>query len=249
MRTMTVGGAAPPRAMIEAFGDRHGLHITHGWGMTEMCPIGTISGAPGPGARPDGRRARTTSGRSRARRSRSSRFARAATEGLVPWDGESMGELEVRGPSISSAYYEAPDAADRWTDDGWFKTGDIVTIGPDGYVEVQDRAKDLVKSGGEWISTVALENALMGHPAIAEAAVIAVPDEKWSERPLAVVRLPRGCLGERRGAARLPRAELREVLAPRPVRVRRRDPEDGGREVPQDGAPRAVLVRRRAENR
>ena len=98
-----------------------------------------------------------------------------------------MGELEVRGPSIASAYYDAPGSEDRWTDDGWFRTGDIVTIHPDAYVEIQDRSKDLVKSGGEWISTVALENALMGHPAILEAAVIAVPDEKWSERPLAVV--------------------------------------------------------------
>ena len=113
-------------------------------------------------------------------------------EGFVPWDGATMGELEVRGPSIASAYYESDEGADRWTDDGWFKTGDIVTIHPDGFVEMQDRAKDLVKSGGEWISTVALENALMGHPAVAEAAVIAVPDEKWSERPLAVVVLARG---------------------------------------------------------
>jgi fatty-acyl-CoA synthase len=112
----------------------------------------------------------------------------------------------VRGPSIASSYYEAPEAADRWTDDGWFRTGDIVTIGPDGYVEIQDRAKDLVKSGGEWISTVALENALMGHPAVAEAAVIAVPDEKWSERPLAVVVLREG--GE------ATEEELREYLAP-----------------------------------
>jgi fatty-acyl-CoA synthase len=124
----------------------------------------------------------------------------------VPWDGQSMGELEVRGPSISSSYHEAPEAWDRWTDDGWFRTGDIVTIGPDGCVEVQDRAKDLVKSGGEWISTVALENALMGHPAVAEAAVIAVPDAKWDERPLAVV-----VLGE--DASATP-DELREFLAP-----------------------------------
>ena len=117
-----------------------------------------------------------------------------------------MGELEVRGPSVASSYYEAPEAADRWTEDGWFRTGDIVTIAPDGYVEIQDRAKDLVKSGGEWISTVALENALMGHPAVAEAAVIAVPDEKWSERPLGVVVLREG--------ASVTDAELRDHLAP-----------------------------------
>jgi len=103
-----------------------------------------------------------------------------------------MGELEVRGPSISSAYFESPDSGDRWTDDGWFKTGDIVTIGERGCIELTDRAKDLVKSGGEWISTVALETALMGHPAVAEAAVIAVPHPKWDERPLAVVVLKPG---------------------------------------------------------
>ena len=191
MRTMTVGGSAPPRALIEAFGERHGIHIAHGWGMTEMCPIGTISGAPGQERGLSGAAAYDK----RAQQGPPIPFveirARGA-EGLVPWDGQSMGELEVRGPSISSSYYEAPEAADRWTDDGWFKTGDIVTIGPDGYVEVQDRAKDLVKSGGEWISTVALENELMGHAAVAEAAVIAVPDEKWSERPLAVVVLREG---------------------------------------------------------
>jgi fatty-acyl-CoA synthase len=188
MRTMTVGGSAPPRAMIEAFGERHGLEISHGWGMTEMCPIGTISGAPGQELGLD----KAAAYDRRAQQGPPIPFVeiRAHGEnGYVPWDGASMGELEVRGPSISSSYYEAPEAADRWTDDGWFRTGDIVTVGPDGYVEVQDRAKDLVKSGGEWISTVALENALMGHPAIAEAAVIAVPDEKWAERPLAVVVL------------------------------------------------------------
>lgn len=186
MRTMTVGGAAPPRAMIEAFGERHGLHITHGWGMTEMCPIGTISGAPGheAGLAPaDAYDKRALQGppipfvEIRAR----------GTEGLVAWDGIAMGELEVRGPSISSAYYDSAESADRWTLDGWFRSGDIVSIHADGYVEIRDRAKDLVKSGGEWISTVALENALMGHAAVLEAAVIAVPDEKWSERPLAVV--------------------------------------------------------------
>ena len=191
LRTMTVGGSAPPRAMIEAFQERHGLHVTHGWGMTEMSPIGTISGAPGQEQGLSGAAAYDR----RAMQGPPIPFveirARGA-EGLVAWDGATMGELEVRGVAVASAYYEAPESADRWTDDGWFRTGDIVTIGRDGYVQVQDRAKDLVKSGGEWISTVALENALMGHPAVAEAAVIAVPDEKWSERPLAVVVLREG---------------------------------------------------------
>ena len=205
MRTMTVGGAAPPRAMIEGFGERHGLHLVHGWGMTEMTPVGTLSGGPG---QEDGLEPAAAYTR-RAMQGQPIPFveirARGA-EGLVSWDGATMGELEVRGVSIASAYFESPESGDRWTDDGWFKTGDVVVIHPDGCVEVQDRAKDLVKSGGEWISTVALENALMGHEAVVEAAVIAVPDDKWSERPLAVVVL-------REGASATP-AELREYLAP-----------------------------------
>ncbi len=205
IRTMTVGGAAPPRALIEAFQERHGLHVTHGWGMTEMCPIGTISGAPG---QEDGLTGAAAYDK-RAMQGPPIPFVEIRARGeddLVPWDGATMGELEVRGVAIASAYYDAPEGDDRWTADGWFRTGDIVVIHPDGYVEMQDRAKDLVKSGGEWISTVALENALMGHPSVVEAAVIAVPDDKWSERPLAVVVL-------REGESATP-DELRDFLAP-----------------------------------
>jgi fatty-acyl-CoA synthase len=191
--------------MLEAFGERHGLKVVHGWGMTEMCPIGTTSGSTGQ----ELGLSRDAMYDKRAQQGPPIPFveirARGA-EGLVPWDGTSMGELEVRGPSVASSYYEAPEASDRWTEDGWFRTGDIVTIGSDAYVEVQDRTKDLVKSGGEWISTVALENALMGHPAVAEAAVIAVPDERWSERPLAVVVLREGTTATD--------GDLRDFLAP-----------------------------------
>jgi fatty-acyl-CoA synthase len=108
-------------------------------------------------------------------------------EGPVPWDGQSQGELEVRAPWVTRAYYENPEASDRFTSDGWLRTGDVVTIDERGFVEIRDRAKDLIKSGGEWISSVALENALMSHAAVAEAAVIGVPDDRWQERPLAVV--------------------------------------------------------------
>jgi fatty-acyl-CoA synthase len=191
MRMMTVGGAAPPRALIEGFGKRHGLSVAHGWGMTEMSPVGTLSGLPEHevGLQDDEIYAR------RAIQGPPIPFVEIHARGgeeLVPWDGRTMGELEVRGPSVASAYYDSPESSDRWTGDGWFKTGDIVTIAADGYVEIQDRDKDLVKSGGEWISSVALENALMGHPAVAEAAVIAIPDDQWSERPLAVVVLAEG---------------------------------------------------------
>ncbi len=135
-----------------------------------------------------------------------SRFAPAASPGLVPWDGETLGELEVRGPTVASQYYDEPGASDRVTDDGWFRTGDVVTIDARGYVEICDRSKDLIRSGGEWISSVALENALMGHPAVAEAAVVAVAHPKWGERPLAVVVLKAG----RQASAE----DLRRHLAP-----------------------------------
>ena len=117
-----------------------------------------------------------------------------------------MGELEVRGAWISSSYHDAPEAADRWTDDGWFKTGDICSIHPRGFVQIKDRSKDVIKSGGEWISSVELENALMAHPAVAEAAVIAIPDEKWDERPLAAIVFKPGQTATA--------DELREFLAP-----------------------------------
>ena len=117
-----------------------------------------------------------------------------------------MGELEIRGPWVAGAYYDTPDQADRWTQDGWFRTGDVVSLHPRGFIQIKDRSKDVIKSGGEWISSVELENALMAHPAVAEAAVIAVPDEKWAERPLAAVVLREG--------ATATAAELREFLAP-----------------------------------
>ncbi len=206
LRSMVVGGSAAPRALIEGFERRHGLHVCHAWGMTEMCPLGTVSELTSrERALPEDERFAY-----RAKQGLPAPFVeiRARGEqGLVPWDGRTMGELEVRGPWIASAYHDAPEAADRWTEDGWFRTGDIATIEPGGYVEIQDRAKDVIKSGGEWISSVALENALMGHPAVAEAAVIAIPDPKWDERPLAVVVLRQG--------AEATTDELRAFLAPR----------------------------------
>src|SRR5260370_17234254 len=107
----------------------------------------------------------------------------------VPWDGVTSGEIEIRGPWVAASYYESPDQAHRWTADGWFRTGDVATMDDDGYVKIVDRAKDLVKSGGEWISSVDLENTLMGHPAVKEACVVGIPHPKWQARPLPAVLL------------------------------------------------------------
>jgi fatty-acyl-CoA synthase len=205
LRSMVVGGAAVPQAMIEAFDERHGLRVVHAWGMTEMTPLGTASHLPHDLAEaPD-----EVKYRQRAKQGRPSPFVeiRARNEhGLVAWDGTTMGELEVRGPWVAAAYYNRDDCGDRFTEDGWFKTGDIVTIDERATVSIQDRSKDLIKSGGEWISSVALESVLMGHPALAEAAVIPVASLRWTERPLATVVLKRG--------ASASAEDLRRFLAP-----------------------------------
>jgi fatty-acyl-CoA synthase len=183
---IVVGGSAAPRSLIEAY-DKLGLNILHAWGMTEMSPIGTISRV---------RRELAAEPASvqldyRARQGVSAPGVELrALDGEgndVPWDGETMGELVVRGPWVAAEYYSDDRSAASFTADGWFRTGDVVTIQPNGYIEIADRTKDLIKSGGEWISSVALENALMAHPKVLEAAVIAVPDERWGERPLACV--------------------------------------------------------------
>jgi acyl-CoA synthetase (AMP-forming)/AMP-acid ligase II len=185
-----IGGAAPPESLIREL-DRFGLRIIHGWGMTETSPLATASILKGPmRGWNDDRKYEVRSKQGYAVPLIRLRLMRP--DGEAPWDGATPGELEVRGPWIAASYYNAPEAAHRWSPDGWFRTGDVATIDPEGYVKIVDRAKDLIKSGGEWISSVDLENALMAHPAVREAAVIAIPDGKWQERPLAVVVLRDG---------------------------------------------------------
>jgi fatty-acyl-CoA synthase len=187
---MVVGGSAAPEGMIRAM-DQLGMRVIHAWGMTEMTPLGTVSNLKGEMAHAD----TETQYAVRAKQGYPSPFVdlRAVSDqGEVPWDGATMGELQVRGPWVAKRYHDCPEAADKWTADGWFRTGDVVTIDPHGYMKITDRTKDLIKSGGEWISSVDLENALMAHPSIREAAVVAYSDEKWSERPVAVVVLREG---------------------------------------------------------
>ena len=206
LRAMLVGGSAAPRAMIEAFNERHGLKIVHGWGMTETSPVASEAALPGELAEADPQTQYDYIALQGLPLPLVELRARDADGTEIPWDDETMGELEVRGPWVAASYFDTPEQAGRWTDDGWFKTGDIVSIHPHGHIHIQDRSKDVIKSGGEWISSVALENQLIAHPALAEAAVIAIPDEKWQERPLAVVVV-------RAGETATPE-ELREFLAP-----------------------------------
>jgi fatty-acyl-CoA synthase len=173
--------------MIKAFRERYGVTVQQGWGMTETSPLASVARPPVGVvfATPEDEDSY------RAMQGRPAPFveirARNDEGALVPWDGDAMGELEVRGPWVVGSYYHAEGGAERFTPDGWFRTGDLVSIHRDGCIRIRDRTKDVIKSGGEWVSSVALENAIMGHPAVAEAAVIGVPEPRWMERPLAVV--------------------------------------------------------------
>ncbi|SCK19328.1 fatty-acyl-CoA synthase [Streptomyces sp. AmelKG-E11A] len=195
---VTIGGAACPPALMEAF-DTLGMRVCHAWGMTETSPLGTTARPPAAAVGTDEEFAyRVTQGRFP---SGVEARLRGPDGGAQPWDGASAGELEVRGPWIAAAYYGGPGGepqrpADKFSEDGWLKTGDVGTISHDGFLTLTDRAKDVIKSGGEWISSVELENALMAHPEVVEAAVVAVPDDKWGERPLATVVLAEGATAD-----------------------------------------------------
>jgi fatty-acyl-CoA synthase len=187
LKRLIVGGSAVPRSMLEGF-DRHGLTVVQAWGMTETSPLGSVNRLPADLLDAGSEEQYEY----RARQGIPSPFVEIRARGedgeLIPWDDQAMGELEVRGPWVAASYHRGL-GAERFTDDGWFKTGDVVKLDARGCIRICDRSKDLVKSGGEWISSVDLENHLMAHPAVAEAAVIAIPDERWGERPMAVVVL------------------------------------------------------------
>jgi fatty-acyl-CoA synthase len=201
-------GSALPRKLIETFKKVHGIELRHLWGMTETTPVGTVcslkchlENLP-----------------------EDECFATRAKQGLpvvgidlravddqgreVPWDGIAMGEVQVRGPWVISGYYNDPRSAPAFMD-GWFRTGDVATIDAEGYVQLVDRAKDVIKSGGEWISSVDLENAIMGHPKVLEAAVVAVEHPKWQERPVALV------VAKSQFQDRVTKAEILAHLEPR----------------------------------
>jgi fatty-acyl-CoA synthase len=187
LRTLVCGGSALPEAVMRAYSDEYGLTMTHAWGMTELSPLGSVAHEPAGAHGEDVWQYRVTQGR-----------LICGVEGrltgddgaVLAADGKAVGELECRGPWITASYYR--DSAPEKFHDGWLRTGDVGTLDPAGFVKLTDRAKDVIKSGGEWISSMELENVLMAHPSVAEAAVIGVPDERWGERPLAAVVLRQG---------------------------------------------------------
>jgi fatty-acyl-CoA synthase len=202
LREVVVGGSACPPALMHAFSERHHIEIVHAWGMTEMSPLGSVSRPPADLPAEEHWSYRYTQGR-----------LPASVEGrivgpdgsVMPNDGKSVGELEVRGPWITGGYFGEDEPDPEKFHDGWLRTGDVGTLSPDGFLSLTDRAKDVIKSGGEWISSVELENALMAHPAVLEACVVGVPDDRWTERPLATVVLREGATASV--------DELREFLA------------------------------------
>lgn len=187
LQRTVIGGAAVPRMMIEAFRDRHGVEVRQGWGMTEMSPLGTVN-TPKPGMETMTPEQQLDLGVKAGRGIYGCELRIVDDEGHeLPWDGKAYGALQVRGAWVCSDYFKLDGGAGAHTVDGWFDTGDVAIIDGEGYVTITDRTKDVIKSGGEWISSIELENVIMGHPAVAEAAVIGIAHPKWSERPLLVV--------------------------------------------------------------
>jgi len=181
-RLVICGGSAVPESLMRAFDERYGVTLLQLWGMTETSPVGTIASVPRDVEGEEAWRYRSRTGRPVA--GIELRIVDDAGRTL-PWDGESVGEIEVRGPWVTGSYYGVDDA--EKFHDGWLRTGDVGFVDERGYAQITDRAKDVIKSGGEWISSVELENAIIAHPEVGEAAVVGIPDEKWDERPLACV--------------------------------------------------------------
>jgi acyl-CoA synthetase (AMP-forming)/AMP-acid ligase II len=208
LRAILCGGSAVPKALSEGYRAKLGMPILHAWGMTETSPLGSINGrfsAYDGLSEQEGADVRARQGIPPV--GVDARIVEPGTLTELPWDDKATGELQVRGPWIAADYYDVEHSEDSFTPDGWLRTGDVGAIDRHGNIRLSDRTKDLVKSGGEWISSVELENHLMAHPAVAEAAVIAVPHPKWQERPLATVVL--------KPDASATKEELLEFLTPR----------------------------------
>ena len=187
LRTIAIGGSAAPKSLQQAYAKNFGVQMSHAWGMTEMTPLGTVTRLKSyMGDWPEEKKYDVFARVGYPSVGVDARIVDDSGKELA-WDGVGMGELQVRGPWVVASYYDNAESADRFTADGWFRTGDVATIDAEGYVQITDRTKDLIKSGGEWVSSVDVENMIMAHPKVLEAAVIAVPHPKWVERPLACV--------------------------------------------------------------
>jgi fatty-acyl-CoA synthase len=208
LRIVLAGGSAVPKALSEGYRKQLGVPITQAWGMTETSPVasvGMIKSSVAGRSEDDLADIRATIGI--VAPGVEVRISDPSTEEEQPWDGVAQGEIQVRGPWIARDYYNDERSKDSFTSDGWLKTGDVATIDAEGYMRIVDRTKDVIKSGGEWVSSVELENELMAHPKVAEAAVIGVRHPKWQERPLACVVVKDG--------ESVTKEELIEFLAPR----------------------------------
>ena len=210
------------------------MRIVQAWGMTETSPLAAVAHPPDGIELRD--RPRRWTGASKTGRVFGGVELRIVDDAgtPLPWDDEAVGEIQVRGPWITASYYLDPSP--EKFDDGWLRTGDVGQVSPNGYVQITDRAKDVIKSGGEWISSVELEGLLMAHPDVLEASVVGVPDEKWGERPLACVVRHGGIRRRARRPVRVPRGQRGPVAAARAVELHRRGPEDERRQVRQEGA-------------
>ncbi|HVF75102.1 MAG TPA: long-chain fatty acid--CoA ligase [Acidimicrobiales bacterium] len=208
LRSVVCGGSAVPKALSEGFRAAIGLPITQAWGMTETSPIASVCHVKSTlRDRPDDELADLRATQGLVVPGVEFRVVEPGTTDPLPWDGKTSGELQVAGPWIAKDYYNHPGSQESFTADGFLRTGDVAVVDPEGYIRLVDRTKDLVKSGGEWISSVELENEIMAHPAVAEAAVIGIPHPKWDERPLACVVLKPG--------AEATKDEIVEHLRPR----------------------------------
>jgi fatty-acyl-CoA synthase len=191
LKKVIIGGSASPRAMTKTFQDTYGVEVIHAWGMTEMSPLGSACTIIPEYAQLTGD-ARLDLQMKQGQPPFSIEMKITDDEGRdLPWDGKTFGRLKVRGPAVAKAYFKG-EGGDILDEDGFFDTGDVATMDPHGYMQITDRAKDVIKSGGEWISSIDLENLAIGHPAVAEAAVIGVRHPKWDERPVLVVVLKSG---------------------------------------------------------
>ncbi|MEM6461093.1 MAG: long-chain-fatty-acid--CoA ligase [Pseudomonadota bacterium] len=186
LENVVIGGSACPRAITQAFQDRYGANVIHAWGMTEMSPLGTLCSIKPEYAHLEGEAKLDLQAKQGHPPFTVEMKITDDENNALSWDGKTFGRLKVRGPAVSSSYYKGR-GAEQFDEDNWFDTGDVAHIDPHGYMEITDRAKDVIKSGGEWISSIELENLAVGHDEVAEAAVIGIMHEKWGERPLLVI--------------------------------------------------------------